>query len=104
MELTPNRKFNKYYKEFITKKLNPTRKQRNESKKFENCGSLYEDITMEEIKQTIKKLKNKKASQMKWQNALTNSAKKVNPSNFGGTKAAVRRCLLEKMFDHSTDT
>lgn len=65
MEPTLIENLSKYYKEFITKKLNPTRKQRNESKKFENCGSLYEDITMEEIKQTIKKLKNKKASQMK---------------------------------------
>ena len=49
----------KHYKEFLQKKHNQTIKQPNENKIFKN--SLNEDITIEEIKQTIKKLKSKKS-------------------------------------------
>ena len=45
--------------ELLQKKHNPTRKQPNESKHFEKFDSLNGDITIEEIKQTLEKLKNK---------------------------------------------
>ena len=56
----PIQDLSKHYKELLQKKHNPTVKQLNESKNFENFDSLNGDITIEEIKQTIKKLKNKK--------------------------------------------
>ena len=59
--LTPIQDLSKHYKELLQKKHNPTIKQPNECKNFENFDSLNGDITIEEIKQTIKKLKNKKA-------------------------------------------
>ena len=52
---------NKRYKELLQKKHKPTVKQPNECKNLENFDSLNGDITITEIKQTIKKLKNKKA-------------------------------------------
>ena len=51
----------KPYKEPLEKKHNPTRKQPNESKNFEKFDSMNRDTTIEQIKQTIKKMKNKKA-------------------------------------------
>ena len=59
--LPPIQDLSKHYKELLQKKHNPTARQPNESKNFENFDSLNGDITIEEIKQTIKKLKNKKA-------------------------------------------
>ena len=50
----------KHYKELLQKKHKLTIKQRNECKNLENFDSLNGGITSEEIKQTIKKLKNKK--------------------------------------------
>ena len=50
----------KHYKEFLQIKHNQTKKQPNENKTFKN--SLNEDITIEEIKQTIRKLKSKESS------------------------------------------
>ena len=55
----------KHYKKLLQKKHNQTIKQPNENKSFKNFknfDSLNEDITIEEIKQTIKKLKSKKGS------------------------------------------
>ena len=58
--LPPIQDLNKHYKELLQKKHNPTIKEPNESKHFENFGSLNGDITIEEIEQTTKNLKNKK--------------------------------------------
>ena len=60
--LLPIQNLSKHYKELLRKKHNSTIKQPNESKNFENFDSLNGDITIEEIKQTIRKLKSKKAS------------------------------------------
>ena len=59
--LPPIQDLSKHYKELLQKKHNPTARQPNESKNFENFDSLNGDITIEEIKQTIKTLKNQKA-------------------------------------------
>ena len=56
--LSPIQDLNKHYKELLQKKHNPTIKQPNQSKNFD---SLNGDIAIKEIKQTIKKLKNKNA-------------------------------------------
>ena len=65
----PVQDLSKRYKKLLQKKHNPTIKQPNERKNFENFDSLNGDITIEEIKQTIKKLKNKKAPR---NNSITN--------------------------------
>ena len=52
----PMQDLSKHYKELLQKKHKPTIKQHNECKNFENFDTLNG-----EIKQTIKKLKNKKA-------------------------------------------
>ena len=48
--LPPIQDLSKHYKELLQKKHNPTIKQLNESKIFENFDSLNGDITIEEIK------------------------------------------------------
>ena len=65
--LPPIQDLSKHYKELLQKKHNPTIKQPNESKNFENFDSFNGDITIEEIKQTIKKLKNKNSSRKRQQ-------------------------------------
>ena len=57
----PLQDLSKHYKELLQKKHNPTIKQPKESKNFQNFDPLNWDNTIEEIKQKIKKLKNKKA-------------------------------------------
>ena len=59
--LPPIQDLRKHYKELLQKKHNPTITEPNESKNFENFDSLNGYITIKEIKQTIKKLKIKKA-------------------------------------------
>ena len=59
--LLPIQDLSKHYKELSQKKHNPTIKQPNESKNFENSDLLNADITVEEIKQTMKKVKSKQA-------------------------------------------
>ena len=64
--LSPVQGLSKHYKELLQNKYKPTIKQPKECKNFD---SLNGDITIEEIKQTIKKLKNKKAP---GNNSITN--------------------------------
>ena len=73
--LPPTQDLSKHYKELLQKKHNPAIKQPNESKYFENFDSLNGDITIEEIKQTIKKPKNKKAPE---NDSITNEMMKCS--------------------------
>ena len=58
--MPPIEDLSKNYKKLLQKKHKPTIKELNECKNLENFDSLHEDITIEEIKQTRKKLKNEK--------------------------------------------
>ena len=71
----PIQDLSKHYKELLQKKHKPTMKQPNKCKNLKNFHSLNGDVTIEEIKQTIKKLKNTKAP---GNDSITNEMKKCS--------------------------